>query len=1446
MRWFITFLLLLLVATCGAWLFYGDQLLQQTGWRPAAQNSPADSQAIRLLEALRPEAIQKLELMPPGAAPLTLTRSSDGRWNQDGNWPVRTTEVSALLNLLCSLQTRFIPISITAETTDLSPYGLAPEQKFARVIVHLDNRAMTLRFGQPPVSDKKPNREESQFSRPTFVQIDNLPEVLQLGPDVYPLVSRSPEVYRRRQLFPDATRLRLTGGKSSDPFTGTTPDSGRVLVLGDAFQAIHIHADKPQHTSFLVKRVAPTPLPRRDPSRPTAEPAVSADDLALAWELELSETRDNKPLSIRDAIEPSKLRTVLTAVADLWVEKFVSQPPVDSGLGAGQTPAFTIRVQHSDGRATTLLLGKVSRTVTRTSNPPPAQPFAPPPPARITTEEYRYAKLEGNDLVFEIRTDRLSDWLSNPQTLRDPRVARFDTAAVQSLTIQRPGQAAFVLTRKPGNPQAENFDARQDRWYVGDMLAEASTVSELVEDMSRWQTEGEQRLDAPDEAKLKELGLLPPSGFTITVKLQAKTVEGDPPAPERTIIYELGRDSPESPRFAVRVTGRSRVNLLEDAIYKKLDRPALAYRGRRLFDTADTRLERVAVRPAGHPGFTLRQPASGKSWELTEPITSPTDSTKAEQFTGTFARLEATEYIDETPSAENLAGKYGLSAPRYTVDLLFSGDPPRNRSLAIGAVRDQSETSYARLDGQGSVFTIPNSLVQSLEAGALALLPTELWSTLSDRITAIEIRRGPQGNNDSYRIARDGTAWKLTGPFDASVSFPELQPLLAAISTVKAEKAESLTVSDPATYGFDRPSLRLAVTFTLPPPIDSDVEPAKPETPQTQTLLIGKPTTDAASSYYARLDDPARPSVYVISNNLLRQVDQPALHWLDRNLLSLEPEQITRVQLLDAKQTEVITLVRNDAGNWIVEGNPFALDAPTMDALLATAARPPLSRLAAYGNSIDWNRYGLNTPELTIRLTRKPSQPGAEAKTHTLKLGKSEPGGERSLRVDDTPAVGMLSAQAAAQLMRQRLDFVDRTLFNFDPAMLTSIRRSREQETLTLEQTGLNWELTQPVKQKADQPTLEDLANRLSRLRGDAIAAYDPKPADLEKFGLAKPVATITLTVGLDTPKEYLLKLGAAVDPKATDSGRYAIAVPPGAKSPTSVAILPASLANQLLAEPLRFRDKTLARFVDADRIFLQRGDRKITFAKVGGLWKVTDPISADAEQGELDELINTVARLRAEELVAENPNDKKPFRLDPPELTWKFFADGKEVLALSVSSPDPTTATVFVQAAGSNLIARLDRMSSDRLLAEYRRREVFTDLDASVMSSLAVSGTSGHFVLQRQEDGTWIDRERPNDPINMEKLNETLSAIALLKASPYVVDTGAQLELYGLKEPKRVIVVTQRNGVSKTLHLGGPVAGSNGKQIYGRVVEPGRSDVFVLSPDATEKLSRERNAFRK
>src|SRR5207302_406456 len=74
----------------------------------------------------------------------------------------------------------------------------------------------------------------------------------------------------------------------------------------------------------------------------------------------------------------------------------------------------------------------------------------------------------------------------------------------------------------------------------------------------------------------------------------------------------------------------------------------------------------------------------------------------------------------------------------------------------------------------------------------------------------------------------------------------------------------------------------------------------------------------------------------------------------------------------------------------------------------------------------------------------------------------------------------------------------------------------------------VGWDITQPVKQKADQPLMDELADNLSRLRANSIAAYAPD--DLEAFGLGKPLMTLTLKVGLEKPVEKVLKIGLEVD----------------------------------------------------------------------------------------------------------------------------------------------------------------------------------------------------------------------------------------------------------------------------------------------------------------------------
>ena len=68
---------------------------------------------------------------------------------------------------------------------------------------------------------------------------------------------------------------------------------------------------------------------------------------------------------------------------------------------------------------------------------------------------------------------------------------------------------------------------------------------------------------------------------------------------------------------------------------------------------------------------------------------------------------------------------------------------------------------------------------------------------------------------------------------------------------------------------------------------------------------------------------------------------------------------------------------------------------------------------------------------------------------------------------------------------------------------------------------------------------------------------------------------------------------------------------------------------------------------------------------------QLTEPVAADAEQTEMEDLINALARLRADELVADKPADLKPFGLDKPEARWRFLSGDKEVLSLLIGNRD-------------------------------------------------------------------------------------------------------------------------------------------------------------------------------
>src|SRR5262249_47383579 len=156
------------------------------------------------------------------------------------------------------------------------------------------------------------------------------------------------------------------------------------------------------------------------------------------------------------------------------------------------------------------------------------------------------------------------------------------------------------------------------------------------------------------------------------------------------------------------------------------------------------------------------------------------------------------------------------------------------------------------------------------------------------------------------------------------------------------------------------------------------------------------------------------------------------------------------------------------------------------------------------------------------------------------------------------------------------------------------------------------------------------------------------------------------------------------------------------------------------------------------------------------------------------------------DELVADKPARLKPYGLDEPLVTWRFYTGDKEVMTLQVGDPEKGKkegspgVRHYARLAGKTLVFLLDAATTSKAVAEYRRRKAWT-LDASQVEELRYSHGKRSFVLRKKDD-KWQVAGKPEEAVNADKVRDTLDALAGLKAERYVDDKGANLKLYGLK----------------------------------------------------------------
>jgi hypothetical protein len=768
----------------------------------------------------------------------------------------------------------------------------------------------------------------------------------------------------------------------------------------------------------------------------------------------------------------------------------------------------------------------------------------------------------------------------------------------------------------------------------------------------------------------------------------------------------------------------------------------------------------------------------------------PADGYKVNQLAGDLGRLEAVDFIDA--NAADLERKYGLGTSGIHVKMTPAKKDQQAVALVIGKARQDRPEYYAKLDSSPAIFTIKKDLHELVDQSALAFRPQELWQLAASEIT--EIARDHGGVHE--RLVKEGDTWRLTEPFNTPVDKTKADNVAGDLATLKIQRYEMAGSKELAAYGLDKPA-RLSIR-TKPNGKD-----AKPEE---HIVLIGK--TSADKTAFAKL--PSDDAVFVLDERVASAAATKPLDYLDRELWALNGERIDKIQW----QPGSLTLKR-DAAGWRIEAPNlhFEAEKASVASVVGGLTKLRAERFADFGGKLA--PYGLDTPAHKIEIDLKPA--AGKPESHTIAIGAPVPNeaGSHFARLDDGKAVAVLSAGTIKDLQRSHLDFVDRSMWKFDPSSVSELVRGGSAPISISKKNGV-WELTRPAAMPADGPTVETLIEELSSVKASKIAAY---PAgDVKAFGLDTPAATVQVVIGGATPKApAMLKIGKPAD---ASGGRFA-----QVEGSPAVGIIPEPLAKKLLAGPLGFRDRSMARFSDADRVEMTRGGRHVVFAKIEGTWKMVQPVSAEAEQSDLEDWVNALARLRADELVAEHPTDLRGLGLDRPQVEWRLSSGEKEVLHLLIGSPT-ADGRVAARVAGNDMVFRLDPGLSAKATGEYRSRSLWLPLDSAQVESIRFGYLDHPFSL-RKVDGKWTAVDQPKTPIRADAVSSLLDVMARLRTERFIVDSAADLKLYGLAPPELTLEVSTSSD-KRTLYVGRAEGGS--RRRYACLAEPGRSDVFVVS----------------
>jgi hypothetical protein len=364
---------------------------------------------------------------------------------------------------------------------------------------------------------------------------------------------------------------------------------------------------------------------------------------------------------------------------------------------------------------------------------------------------------------------------------------------------------------------------------------------------------------------------------------------------------------------------------------------------------------------------------------------------------------------------------------------------------------------------------------------------------------------------------------------------------------------------------------------------------------------------------------------------------------------ALQADKIEEVKVSTAAGDS--TTLKKDGSSWKIT-QPSDLPASESDVSQLTSALGQADIVRVIDeNPSNLNDYGLSNPRVEVDF-----KAAGDKDYRKLFIGEKTPtGGDFFAKRNDEKKVFLISASQDTSLNKTTFDLRDKTLLKFERDKVDALDVSSGGKDMTLAKDGGDWKMSKPVQTRADFGSVEGLVGRLQTVQMKSIVADNASPADLKKYGLDKPEATVNL--GLGSARATLLFGG-----KAADNTVYAR----DASKPAVVTVESALLDDmKKSADDYRRKDVFEFRPFNATHIEITRNGQTVTFERTKGQgenapdkWTRVSPTAGDLDKEKSDGLLGKLSNIRVTSFVDSNAKTG----LDKPAMSVVVkFDEGKK-----------------------------------------------------------------------------------------------------------------------------------------------------------------------------------------